>query len=595
MSEGKRRLAGILAADVVGYSAMVAADEPASLARVRALRTGIIEPAAAAHDGRLFKTMGDGFLLEFASAVQALQCAIAIQTALNAQEGGLRLRIGVHQGEVVPEGDDLFGDGVIIAARLEPLAEHGGIVISSRVKEDASGKMVLDVDDLGEPPLKNITAKIRVFRVRMEHAPGGLAKPELSLPDKPSMAVLAFTNMSGDADQEYFADGISEDIITALASIRWLFVIARNSSFTYKGKAVDIKQVGRELGVRYVLEGSVRRAGNRLRITGQLIEAATGVHVWADRYDRTLDDIFAIQDEITSAVVAAIEPVLAASERERAGRMAPDHLGTWELYHRGMWHFFRYTLDDYRTALRLLAEAEKSDSDSPAVQAGLAICNVLGGWLFAPTERPIWTKAAREYGRIATTLNPRDSMAHASYGFALGMMGNFDDQLRETTLAIALNPNNSWAHGIHAYGLAYSGRPGESLPYFEQAFRLSPVDPLRWLWSHMSATALLLHGDYEASLAAGKDLIRTLPNAIFGYRHCMVALVKLDRMEEAKYHADVIFTRFAYEMTIFLGMGVLGTWWGEWRPEDHAAYTAILAKGGLVLRDSVLVRVNDLG
>ena len=187
---------------------MVAADEPASLARVRALRTGIIEPAAAAHDGRLFKTMGDGFLLEFASAVQALQCAIAIQTALNAQEGGLRLRIGVHQGEVVPEGDDLFGDGVIIAARLEPLAEHGGIVISSRVKEDASGKMVLDVNDLGEPPLKNITAKIRVFRVRMEHAPGGLAKPELSLPDKPSMAVLAFTNMSGDADQEYFADGI---------------------------------------------------------------------------------------------------------------------------------------------------------------------------------------------------------------------------------------------------------------------------------------------------------------------------------------------------------------------------------------------------
>jgi adenylate cyclase len=245
MGEGKRRLAGILAADVVGYSAMVGADEPGTLARVRALRTDVIGPLVAAHEGRLFKTTGDGFFVEFASAVQALRCAIAIQDKLR-ETDGLRLRIGVHQGEVVPEGDDLMGDGVIIAARLEPLAEPGGICISSRVREDASGKMALEVDDLGEPELKNIAAKIRVFRVRLSI----VERPPLSLPDKPSLVVLPFRNMSGDPEQEYFTDGMVEDITTALSRIRSLFVIASNSAYTYKGRAVDVRQIGRELGVR---------------------------------------------------------------------------------------------------------------------------------------------------------------------------------------------------------------------------------------------------------------------------------------------------------------------------------------------------------
>ena len=258
MSEANRRLAGILAADVVGYSAMVGTDEPATLARVRTLRTDLIEPVAATHGGRLFKTTGDGFLIAFASAVQALRCAIAIQERLRSEPDGLRLRIGVHQGEVVAEGDDLLGDGVIIAARLEPLAEPGGICISARVREDAAGKMALEVDDLGTPELKNIAAKIQVFRVRL----GMPERPALPLPDKPSIAVLAFTNMSGDPEQEYFSDGIADDIITELSRNRSLFVIARNSSFTYKGRAVDMRQVARELGVRYVLEGSVRRSGS---------------------------------------------------------------------------------------------------------------------------------------------------------------------------------------------------------------------------------------------------------------------------------------------------------------------------------------------
>ena len=301
-----RRLAGILAADVVGYSAMVGTDEPATLARVRTLRTDVIEPVAATHGGRLFKTTGDGFLVAFASAVQALRCAIAIQERLRSEPDGLRLRIGVHQGEVVAEGDDLLGDGVIIAARLEPLAEPGGICISARVREDAAGKMALEVEDLGTPELKNIAARIRVFRVRL----GAAERPALPLPDKPSMAVLPFQNMSGDPEQEYFADGMVEEIITALSRIRSLFVIARNSGFTYKGRAVDVRQVGRELGVRYVLEGSVRKAGSRVRITGQLVDAATGAHLWADRFDGTLEDVFDLQDQVTASVVGAIEPNL---------------------------------------------------------------------------------------------------------------------------------------------------------------------------------------------------------------------------------------------------------------------------------------------
>ena len=315
MGEVKRRLAGILAADVVGYSAMVGADEPGTLARVRALRTDVIEPLAATHEGRLFKTTGDGFFVEFASAVQALRCAIAIQDTLRAQADGLRLRIGVHQGEVVPEGDDLLGDGVIIAARLEPLAEPGGICISSRVREDASGKMALEVDDLGEPELKNIAAKIRVFRVRL----GAAERPPLPLPDKPSLVVLPFQNMSGDPEQEYFADGMVEEITTALSRIRSLFVIARNSAFTYKGRAVDVRQVGRELGVRYVLEGSVRKAGSRVRITGQLVDAATGAHLWADRFDGTLEDVFDLQDQVTASVVGG-DPAKSPSRRRSSGR-----------------------------------------------------------------------------------------------------------------------------------------------------------------------------------------------------------------------------------------------------------------------------------
>jgi adenylate cyclase len=303
-----RRLAAILAADVAGYSRLIGADEEGTLNRLRAIRADVIDPKISEHRGRIVKTTGDGLLVEFASVIDALRCAtewqhgMDVRNAAATSDNRIEFRIGVHQGDVVVENEDIFGDGVNIAARLEGLADPGGICVSARVQEDVAGKLDLTFEDLGEQSLKNIARQIRVYRVRLDglttRSPvePGDNSPVLALPDKPSIAVLPFANLSGDPEQEYFADGMVEEIITALSRIRWLFVIARNSSFTYKGRAVDVKQVGRELGVRYVLEGSVRKAGGRVRITSQLIDALTGTHLWADRFDGSLEDVFELQD-----------------------------------------------------------------------------------------------------------------------------------------------------------------------------------------------------------------------------------------------------------------------------------------------------------
>jgi adenylate cyclase len=335
----ERRLAAILAADVAGYSRLIEADEEGTLGRLKALRAELVDPKIAEHKGRIVKTTGDGLLAEFASVVDALRCAAEMQAAMGESnapvpsERRIAFRIGVHQGDIVVEDSDIFGDGVNVAARLEGLAEPGGICVSARVQEDAAGRLDLAFEDMGEQALKNIARPVRAYRVRPEgplpspppqspdqvrggegSAPGarvGAAAPQaLPLPDKPSIAVLPFANMSGDPEQEYFADGMVEEIITALSRVRWLFVIARNSSFTYKGQAVDVKQVGRELGVRYVLEGSVRKAGGRVRITAQLVDAASGAHLWAERFDGSLEDVFDLQDKVASSVAGVIEPAL---------------------------------------------------------------------------------------------------------------------------------------------------------------------------------------------------------------------------------------------------------------------------------------------
>jgi adenylate cyclase len=343
-----RRLSAILAADVAGYSRLIGEDEEGTLDRLKALRREVVDPKIAEHHGRIVKTTGDGLLVEFTSVVDALRCATQWQHAMRKRGAGIsddnriEFRIGVHQGDIVVADDDIFGDGVNIAARLEGLAEPGGICVSARVQEDVAGRLDLTFDDLGKQNLKNIARPVRVYRVRpltAEDAPKlrpTETGPALALPDKPSIAVLPFQNMSGDPEQEYFADGMVEEIITALSRIRWLFVIARNSSFTYKGQSFDVKQVGRDLGVRYLLEGSVRKAGGRVRITPQLIDALTGTHLWADRFDGSLEDVFDLQDDVALSVAGVIEPTLRQAEIERARRKRPDSLDAYDLYLRAL-------------------------------------------------------------------------------------------------------------------------------------------------------------------------------------------------------------------------------------------------------------------
>src|SRR5262245_11302273 len=362
MTTEQRRLAAILVADVVGYSKLIGSDEAGTLEQLHALRTEVIELQIAKHAGRLFKSVGDGFLIEFASAVQAVACAKAIQEA-NSQ-GRLPLRIGIHVGDVVVQGDDLMGDGVNVAARVEGIAEPGGIAITRAVHEQVRDKLDLGFMDKGEIELKNIQRPVQVFVVG--GAKASVAPTALLLPNKPSIAVLPFQNMSGDAEQEYFADGMVEDIITALSRFKALFVIARNSSFTYKGKAVDIKQVGRELGVRYVLEGSVRKAANRLRISGQLIDASAGGHLWADHFDGVVDDIFELQDRMTSSVVGAIAPKVEQAEIERAMRKPTESLDAYDCLLRAMAHYHLFTKDSLLEARRLFRRATDLDPNYAA-------------------------------------------------------------------------------------------------------------------------------------------------------------------------------------------------------------------------------------
>lgn len=354
----QRRLAAILAADVAGCSRMMAADEEGTL-RVLAVYRGAISELIVEHNGRVFGTAGDSVIAEFASAVQAVRAAVAIQRALHRRNADLEqsqrmeFRIGINLGDVVAEGDDLLGDGVNVAARLQEVAAPAGICISGALRDQIENKLTFPVAHLGERTLKNIPRPVQAYRVdwRLEDASTtGVLGGAMTLPDKPSIAVLPFANMSGDAEQEYFADGITEDIITALSQNRWFFVIARNSTFTYKGRAVDVKQVGRELGVRYVLEGSVRKAGQRVRVTGQLIETESGNHLWAERFDRDLADIFSVQDEITERVVGVIEPEMLLVEGKRAARKATANLDAFDSYMRGLWHFHQLTTEDSRQA-----------------------------------------------------------------------------------------------------------------------------------------------------------------------------------------------------------------------------------------------------
>ena len=477
--ETVRKLAAIFAADVEGYSRLMGQDEIGTLRRLTACRA-ILDERVAAYRGRIFGSAGDSVVADFASAVDAVQCAVAVQEAFAkgsaARPAGeqMRFRIGVHVGDVLVQGDNLFGDGVNIASRLEALAEPGGICISGMVRDQIGTKLPLAFTDLGEQQVKNITQPIRAYRVRGESStPAVMASPPL--PDKPSIAVLPFQNLSGDPEQEYFADGMVEEITTALSKVRWFLVIARNSTFAYKGRAVDVRQVARELGVRYVLEGSVRKAGNRVRISGQLIDAATGNHVWAERYDRELANIFAVHDEITERVVAAIEPQLYAAEHFRSQRKPPESLDAWECVIRALSSVGQGTrVGDM--------EAEGLCRRAIAIAPGYGQAHSLLAW--ALMRRParlggdigsVLPEAMPE-SRAALGLDERDPWAHLSHGLVLWRTRRHNEAERAFRRALELNPNFALAHACLGLPLAVRGELKEAIRTAEHALLLSPND-----------------------------------------------------------------------------------------------------------------------
>jgi len=577
----ERRLAAILAADVAGYSRLVGADEEGTLTRLKAYRRELIDPKIAEHRGRIVKTTGDGLLVEFSSVVDALRCATEMQTAMAERnvavppDSRIEFRVGIHQGDIIVEDGDIFGDGVNIAARLESLAEPGGICVSARVQEDASGKLDLAFEDIGEPELKNIARPVRVFRVVVKGAALPSELPAaLPLPDKPSVAVLPFSNMSGDPEQEFFADGIAEDIITALSRYPSLFVIARNSCFTYKGRAVDVKQVGRELGVRYVLEGSLRKSGNRIRVTAQLVEAETAKHVWAERYDRDLADIFALQDEITEAVTIAIAPAIADAEQQRAMRKPPEALDAWAAYQRGLWHASKATAEDNALAEAFFQRAIDLDPNFAGGYSGLAAAQHQGVRLFRTRDLSDAQDSAERLARQALALDASDAEARARLALLLMQRGDHEGARADAERALALSPNLARAHGVLGATLIFSGRPQEGLASIAKSIRLDPRDAelmtIRWLW--VSQAHYFTH-DYEAALDAATRAVRTFPEYPTAYRWVAVALGQLGRTEEARDALAKAMPAPAFDLHVRRRMPWI-------RPQDHAHVLEGLRKAG---------------
>jgi adenylate cyclase len=512
-----RKLAAILYADVVGYSRMASEDEDATHRKLKE-SLDLIATTVKSYHGRVINYSGDAALAMFDAAVDAVSCAAAIQrdmVSLNQDvpdERKIQFRIGVNLGDVIEDGGDIFGDGVNVAARLEGLAEPGGICISDAVRTAVGKKLELIYKDLGEQGVKNIAEPVRAYKVVMaaqeELKTNDAVSPELELMDKPSIAVLPFDNMSGDAEQEYFADGISEDLITALSKIHWFFVIARNSSFTYKGHAVDVKQVAGELGVRYVIEGSVRKAGNRVRITAQLIDATTGRHVWAERYDRKLEDIFDLQDEMTQTIAGAVEPELSAVERDHAVRKPPENLGAWETYQRGLWHLWNFSKDDITEAQRLFRRVHELDPGFATPYAYEAYCHYLSVMLgFAEVPEKSLEEALTA-AKKALALDHKDPVAYLALGRVYTMLGEHDASVAANEKSLELSPSSYLAYHGLGFALALSGRLEESAEALDKAIRLSPRDALLWgTMSFRSLTCILQQQYEDASDWAQKSIL----------------------------------------------------------------------------------------
>ena len=486
----QRKLAAIFAADVVGYSRLVTEDEVGTLEALRARRKNVLEPLVARHRGRIFKLMGDGVFVEFASAVSAVECAVELQKGMAESNAGdspglpLQLRVGINLGEVVVEDGDLYGDGVNLAMRLQELAEPGGICVSAKVHAEVARKLDFAYDDLGERTLKNIAEPVRVFRIGDGRAVAREPSAVPALPAKPSIVVLPFVNMSGDADQEFFADGLTEDILTELSRFRDLFIISRNSSFKYKGKAVNVQQVAKELGVQYVVEGSVRKVGNRVRVTVQLIDAETDRHVWAERYDRQLDDIFAIQDEVTSAIVSTLPGRVEAATRDRAVQKPTANMAAYECVLAGKTLHHRSNRADNTEALRLIERAIKLDPKYAHAHAWRA-CVLGQAWIYGwRTDREAtWNEVIGEL-QTALGLDDNDSDVHRILAAVNVASDDLDKAMYHQERALSLNPNDDLIVVQQGEILTWLGRPEEGIEWIAKAMRLNPYHPERF-WSHL--------------------------------------------------------------------------------------------------------------
>jgi adenylate cyclase len=589
-----RKLVAILAADVVGFSRLTSVDEDRTLARLRALRSDLIDPTIAVHMGRVIKRTGDGALVEFRSVVDAVRCATEVQNAMVERNAGLppdrriEFRIGIHLGDVVEESDgDLMGEGVNIAARLEGVAQPGAICLSEDAYRQVRSRLDLKINDLGEIRLKNIIEPVRVYSLQVgmpaeakpAAAPQAAApdapSPGLALPDRPSIAVLPFQNMSDDPSQEHLADGVVEDILTALASLRWLFVIARNTSFTYKGRSVDVKQVGRELGVRYVLEGSVRRSGNRVRITGQLIDTATGAHLWADRFEGAIEDIFDLQDQVTSRVLGAIAPKLQQAEIERAQRKPPQSLDAWESFMRGLFLFSQHSDSSTKEALSMLDRAIDLDPGYARAHGLRAVCltwRVFQGW----EDRDTAFAAATDSIRRAFASDSYEPWAFIAQAFI--SLGKRDDQAAVTALteAVEASPNFAYAYALLGAVHAFGGRPAQAIECIERAMRLSPRDIFTEEYQLFYSFAHFQAGRYAEAAAAAERAIQLRPEHPALY---IMAVSSHGHMGEIEKSKDLLARLLTLAPAI--SAKAVGETFPYTRQEDRDRLVAGLRAGGL--------------
>jgi TolB-like protein/class 3 adenylate cyclase len=543
----ERRLAAILAADVAGYSRLMGVDEEGTLARLKALRRELADPKIKEHRGRIVKTTGDGLLLEFASVVDAVRCAVEVQREMaerNADEPPdrrIEFRMGINVGDIIKDGRDIHGDGVNVAARLEALAEPGGICVSRVVRDQVRDKLAFSFEDMGEQQVKNITRPVRVHRIVLgegagpfEPPTGTSAKPPLPLPDKPSIAVLPFQNMSGDPEQEYFADGMVEEIITALSRIRWLFVIARNSSFTYKGQAVDVKQVGRELGVRYVLEGSVRKAGGQVRITAQLIEAETDAHLWAERFDGSLEDVFELQDRVAISVAGVMEPTLQAAEIRRSAERPTNDMTAYDLYLRALALAFSWEKDAIIRALDLLEQAIERDPRYGAALVEAASRHFemhVNGWSEDPE---VSRRKGTELVRRALAVAGDDPNVLCKAAYALGYFGEeLEVAIALVDRGLELNPSSARGWQWSGWLRAWSGQPDLAIKHFETSLRLNPREQRANPFMGIGVAHFFARRFEEARVTLLRSL-QEKPNWVPTHRFLASCYAHMGRLDEAQ-------------------------------------------------------------